>query len=202
MGQHVPSVDSRVVFVDRGELLNGLRDRPGTFGVQPDNYASLVTYLMGLDAGTEYGLLFGFQELVELKFGRTSNVYWSGLAPRIRWRDGDHEVPDSEKVTWLLDLLEEFFATDGGIMGARRLMYEWTEMARSEPWHNPDLLRFGTSPAPETVSLETAEQTLRRTRSQVLRLVSDGRLRVGRVGGELRITTRSLTVEAETEDES
>ncbi len=151
-------------------------------------YDSATTYLLGLDLGSGGGALAGFQELVELKFGRPSSVYWPGLVPQI-----DPPVDsDSDRLNRLFELLEEYLTVDGGLHGRRRLYHEWVILAQGTTSYRPEMERFGSSPEPATVSLDEAAALLGTNRRGVLERIRQRELRYGRIEGDVRVLKESL----------
>jgi excisionase family DNA binding protein len=159
------------------------------------SYTAVVSCLTGYDLALSGGLLDGFQEFVELKAGTPSSLVWWSLA--LRLDDPDQPPParsEQEKLTILLDLLDEFLAVDhSGVHNRRRLYHEWVVMAQQQHWYNPDLIRYGSSPPPETMSIDEAAEALGIERQEVVALIQSGRLsRVGRLGSQVRIPRSSV----------
>lgn len=68
------------------------------------------------------------------------------------------------------------------------LFREWLTMAGPDP----ALLRYSTSPAPDTVSVEDAEGLLGIGRRDVFALIRDAQLKAGLEGDEIRIVRQQL----------
>ena len=173
------------------QIVAALRSRRGMWLVR-DDYESVVSFLMGYQEGSSG--LTGFQELIELKYGRTSNVHWSTLAVSLRWAESEAGGPSEEaKIAWLLDLIDEFLTIDAGeTLKTRRLFYEWVMMAQTESSHDADLLRYSRSPAPEIVSLNVVAGRLGVDQATVLALVRERALSASRHGADVLITAESL----------
>jgi excisionase family DNA binding protein len=172
--------------MDAWQMVAELRARRRMY-IPEGSYAAVVAFLVGFDEAHSGGLLAGFQEFVELKFGSHSSIDWSTLALRIEPTVEEHA--DDAKVDRLLDLLEEFLAVDGGLHGRRRLFHEWLALRTPDA----DLLRFSQSPAPATVSVDDAARLLAVDRREVFRLIHEQRLgKVGRVGSDVRIQQEAV----------
>lgn len=175
------------------DLVNALRTRPRAW--MPDStYAGIVTFMIGYDTGRSGGLLNGFQELVELKYGEPSNVIWWSLVPRIAAAGADVAgLSDGQKVDVLLDLLDEFLTVDrGSVHKLRRIYSEWAQMAVATE-ASRDLLRYSSSPPPDTITIDAATERLGMSRREVLRMIRSGQIRhVGRRGPDVMVAVADL----------
>lgn len=171
-------------------LVDGLRNHRGMY-LQGESYADVANFLVGVNHS---GALNGIQELVDLKFGRPSSVHWVGLIHQIEPAiDVNDEGADELAVQRLLDVLEELITIDQRRNGLRVLMYDWVCMAQAQSWFDDHRLRFDVAANElELVDLDTASVMLSLSRSEVLSLVRDRRLRAGRVGAEVHVSRATV----------
>jgi predicted secreted protein len=76
-------------------------------------YQQVVTYVTGLDDGTNGRLLDGFREFLVLRAGKGTNLVWWALVPTVVFGRDDVVVADENEQTvteGLWDLLDEFLA--------------------------------------------------------------------------------------------
>jgi hypothetical protein len=65
--------------MDHWSLVKARRERPGMW-LPEVTYEALAAFLVGYDAALSGGLLTGFKEFVQLKFGQQSSVVWWSLS--------------------------------------------------------------------------------------------------------------------------
>lgn len=173
------------------EIIDYLERRPEMLGVAR-TYDAAVTYLLGLDMASHGGFLCGFQELVELKAGRTSSLGWPVLLLHLEPGLGA-DSPEVDRLERLFAVLKEYVNVDcGGSLDRRRIYHEWTLMAQAKSGYNPDLIRHRQSPAPDTVTLAEAANLLGVSLDGALDLIHDGVLSASRIGGVVHISRTSI----------
>ncbi|MEV7549290.1 hypothetical protein AB0N89_06670 [Amycolatopsis sp. NPDC089917] len=123
------------------ELLRSVRQRPGLYLLDGSDldYRQAVTFVTGLDLGTNGRLLDGFREFLVLKADVGANLVWSSLV-RIVVHGRDHrsmaDKDDQVLVDGLWDLLDEFLA-ETAAAGSRRIHHEyflWCQSSRRSTW--------------------------------------------------------------------
>ncbi|MFC3998233.1 hypothetical protein ACFOVU_20070 [Nocardiopsis sediminis] len=72
--------------MDYVRLIHDIQRRPGSYGLS-GGYREYVAFIMGCDAGNEWGLLAGFPQWLALKHGFEANLAWPEMISQISGRD-------------------------------------------------------------------------------------------------------------------
>jgi len=176
--------------VEIRELFRSVRARPRMYLTKPD-FDSCVAFVSGVDAGSDGSVLDGFREYLVLRLGGHSSLAFHSLVllltfdsvPTPPWTSEQ----DAVAVAGLFDLLDQFLTEIGkhGAQGRLAIHREHTFWQQSQSWYSPDLERFGHSPAGDLVCVPEAAQILGMSDSDVLELIYEDAIRVGRQGKDL-----------------
>jgi hypothetical protein len=123
--------------VNYRELFAEVRQRPGVFGVK-NTYWPVVSFVTGVDVGTDWALLTGFQEFLVTRLGYGHNVGWMGLVPRLAFPDDadqwtaklDEPGGDAVAIDTLFRLLDEFLEIRSDRDGHLRIAAGYLEWER------------------------------------------------------------------------
>jgi hypothetical protein len=158
------------------------------FGRSELSYDTLVTFVIGLDMGTESSLLDGFREFLILKLDDGNSLVWPALVPHLILDDVRHPLGEAQEqavTEGLFDLLDEFLAEVNDPRRRRRLHHEYTIWLQSRSWYNLDLERFHTSAPAPMLSAEEAMTVLGVRRLALNDLIAAYKLHPARVGAAL-----------------
>ncbi|MGI5491043.1 hypothetical protein [Microtetraspora malaysiensis] len=114
--------------MDYRQLFCDLRQRPGMFGLD-GSFKSYETFLMGCDAGNDWGLFAGFRKWLIMRWGKHSSYGWPGLVLSLAMPDG-FSLPltpdlDAQAVTTLFELLDKFWEQRTGAHGVANIFQNY-----------------------------------------------------------------------------
>ena len=138
----VPPPGSPVVTPDPPALLNGIRSRPGAYGLD-GSYKSYVTFLNGYHEGSGRRALAGFREWLADRLGSGTNLVWEALVLRLAFRDDfpgqvrhPRELTPNEDIaatSRLFQLLAEFQESDAAA-GHSTIVTGWIRESNVRPF--------------------------------------------------------------------
>jgi excisionase family DNA binding protein len=185
-------IDDHVGVTDHREHLRRVRRRPDMFlaGGAPLSFDKLVTYVEGIDVGSNRTMLDGFYEYCVLRLGRPDSRSWRSLVASLglgaAYSADQATKPltapqDSRLVAFLFEVLDEFLAeTDRHAIHREYLLWQ-----QQQAFYDLDLLRFSSSPPPPMLTVEAAAALLATDRQGVFDLVAQGKLTIHRAGSEV-----------------
>ncbi|MFW5420881.1 hypothetical protein J0910_30125 [Nocardiopsis sp. CNT-189] len=96
--------------MDYINLFRDAQKRPNAYGIS-GNYSEMVAFIMGCDAGNEWGLLAGFPHWLALRYGLEANLSWPAMIERISTQTPKGESlsrDDDHKISTLFQHVESF----------------------------------------------------------------------------------------------
>ena len=124
--------------VDYQKLFSDVHRRPGAYGLD-GSYPQAVAFVMGCDAGNDWGLLISFPEWLALQAGGGRNLVWSSLVLRIALPTRPDVTPatildpqhNEQAVETLFRLLNQFLTELRGARGATEIISRYLDSERS-----------------------------------------------------------------------
>jgi hypothetical protein len=132
--------------VDYFKLFENVRKRPGMYFIE-ESYDVAAAFVLGCDAGNDWGLLIGFREWLILRLDGFNNLAWSGLvleiafpgesssSPRLKQPCGHHHAIET-----LFDLLAAFLAERNKRDGLREIFEKYEAWLQQQSWSNKSSL--------------------------------------------------------------
>ncbi|MFM9629810.1 MULTISPECIES: hypothetical protein [Streptomyces] len=118
-------------------LLAAVRREPARHGLD-GTFASTTAFVLGLDAGSTWNLLTGFQEWLVVLLGRGHDLTWPVLVRHLApggWIHPQTDRSDSEAVTTLYRLLNEFLDERQQPAGLAAIFRNYQEWLATQSWY-------------------------------------------------------------------
>ncbi|WP_326951353.1 hypothetical protein OG439_22745 [Amycolatopsis sp. NBC_01307] len=129
-------MDHRKHFAD-------IHRRPQLYGLD-GSYHDYCTYLLGVDAGHDGGLLTGFKESLVPRVGTGDNLTWTSLVLYLAfpgrtsgWHDEAAGDGRQVAVDLLFTLLDEFLETRSRARGTAAIFAGYLAWREAQPWARP-----------------------------------------------------------------
>jgi hypothetical protein len=118
--------------MDYSALLADIRQHPGMY-LRGETYDELIAFLLGCDAGNDWGLLAGFREWLIVKIDAPTNLAWSAMVlHHVRADDrGLKQEENRRAVSTLLSLVTEFLQVRGERDGLVRVFASYFERMKT-----------------------------------------------------------------------
>jgi hypothetical protein len=117
--------------VETRELFAVIRQRPGLYGLD-GSFGQHCAFIEGMNTARDGRLLTGFREMLVTRFGDGNNLTWPALIRRMT-SGGD----DTDRVSALYDLLEEFLDRQTRPEGLALLFDDYLTWLRAQSWYKP-----------------------------------------------------------------
>lgn len=119
-------------------LLTAIRRDPARHGLD-GTYATTTAFLLGLDAGSSWSMLTGFQEWLVVRLGKGHDLTWPVLVRHLApggWVHPLSAPADTAAVTTLHQLLGEFLTTRERPDGLARIFSDYQSWALTQDWYH------------------------------------------------------------------
>ncbi|WP_406510588.1 TniQ family protein [Streptomyces sp. NBC_00212] len=119
-------------------LLTAIRRDPARHGLN-GSYATTTAFLLGLDAGSSWSMLTGFQEWLVVRLGKGHDLTWPVLVRHLApggWVHPLSAPADTAAVTTLHRLIGEFFTTREQPDGLARIFRDYQSWATAQDWYH------------------------------------------------------------------
>ncbi|MER5624018.1 hypothetical protein ABT061_23580 [Streptosporangium sp. NPDC002544] len=126
------------------QLFREIHKRPGMYGLD-GSFKSYEAFLMGCDAGNDWGLFSGFREWLIMRLGSQSSFGWPGLVLQLALPEKP-SLPlspesDAKAVELLFELLDQFMeerAPAHGVANIFEKYQSWLSTQWNPAFRGPD----------------------------------------------------------------
>ncbi|WP_326834182.1 hypothetical protein VSH64_04530 [Amycolatopsis rhabdoformis] len=129
--------------MDYRKLFADLHQRPGLYGLD-GSYHDYCTFLSGVDAGNDGGLLTGFREALVPRVGAGDNLTWRSLVLHLAfpgrtsgWREEAAGEGRQAAVDLLFSLLADFLDRRDTHGGTAAIFDGYLTWLKAQSWHRP-----------------------------------------------------------------
>jgi hypothetical protein len=131
--------------MDYIQLFERVKKYPGMYIVE-ETYEEAAAFVLGCDAGNEFGLLAGFRQWLIVRLNYGNNLAWIGLVLCIAFPNGPVHwkgttAPRAENkiaVDTLFDLLIEFLRERDQHDGLTKIYERYFAWLHRQSWYDPD----------------------------------------------------------------
>ncbi|WP_189316887.1 hypothetical protein [Streptomyces brasiliensis] len=119
-------------------LLAAVHRDPKRHGLD-GSYATTTAFILGLDAGSSWSMLTGFQEWLVVRLGKGHDLTWPVLVRHLAPGGWSHPLStqaDAAAVTALYQLIGEFFTTREQPDGLARIFRTYQTWAITQDWYH------------------------------------------------------------------
>ncbi|MFJ9822649.1 hypothetical protein ACIRU3_47250 [Streptomyces sp. NPDC101151] len=119
-------------------LLAAVRRDPARHGLD-GSYATMTAFVLGLDAGSSWSMLTGFQEWLVVRLGKGHDLTWPVLVRHLTPGGWTHPLSahtDVAAVTTLYQLIGEFFTAREQPDGLARIFRDYQSWAITQDWYH------------------------------------------------------------------
>jgi hypothetical protein len=119
-------------------LLTAVRRDPKRHGLD-GSYATTTAFVLGLDAGSSWSMLTGFQEWLVVRLGKGHDLTWPVLVRHLTPGDWTHPLSaqtDVAAVTTLYRLIGEFFTAREQPDGLARIFRNYQSWTITQDWYH------------------------------------------------------------------
>jgi hypothetical protein len=127
--------------VDLCKLCTEMHRRPQLYGLD-GSYHDYCTFLLGVDAGNDGGLLTGFTESLVPRVGTGDNLTWTSLVLYLAFPGRTSGLHDEAAgagrqvaVDLLFTLLDEFFGRRSAAGGTAAIFDEYLTWRKAQSWY-------------------------------------------------------------------
>jgi hypothetical protein len=127
-------------------LLTAVRREPARHGLD-GSFSSMTAFLLGLDAGSSWSMLTGFQEWLVVRLGRGHDLTWPLLVRHLTpggWTHPLTKQADAAAVITLHRLLRDYFTIRERSDGLARIFLDYQSWMVTQDWFQLD----AAEPAP------------------------------------------------------
>ena len=127
-------------------LVTAIRRDPARHGLD-GSYATTTAFLLGLDAGSSWSMLTGFQEWLVVRLGKGHDLTWPVLVRHLTpggWAHPLSAQADTAAVTTLHRLIGEFFTTREQPDGLARIFRDYQSWAVTQDWYHLEEAKDGS----------------------------------------------------------
>ncbi|WP_127357131.1 hypothetical protein [Actinacidiphila soli] len=127
-------------------LLTAVRREPARHGLD-GSFSAMTAFLLGLDAGSSWSMLTGFQEWLVVRLGRGHDLTWPLLVRHLApggWTHPLTKQADAAAVITLHRLLRDFFTIRERPDGLARIFLDYQSWMVTQDWYQLD----AAEPAP------------------------------------------------------
>ncbi|MEL5958886.1 hypothetical protein AADR41_29685 [Streptomyces sp. CLV115] len=117
-------------------LLTAIRREPARHGLD-GSFSSMTTFLLGLDAGSSWSMLTGFQEWLVVRLGRGHGLTWPFLVRHLApggWIHLLTKHADAAAVITLHRLLRDYFTIRERSGGLARILLDHQSWMVTQDW--------------------------------------------------------------------
>ena len=121
-------------------LLTAVRQRPSMHGLD-GTYATITAFVLGCDAGSSGGMLTGFREWLVVRLDNGNNLGWPALIRHLAPQGWTHPLTpeaDTEAVTALFDLLEEFLEQREQPDSLFKIYTAYQDWLKTQSWYHSE----------------------------------------------------------------
>ncbi|TKA10942.1 TniQ family protein [Actinacidiphila oryziradicis] len=125
------------VFKHHRALLTAVRREPARHGID-GTFATATAFILGLDAGTSWHMLTGFQEWLVVRLGRGHDMTWAALVRHLAPGGWIHPLTpraETDAVITLYRLLSEFFHARERPDGLARIFRDYQAWLTTQAWY-------------------------------------------------------------------
>lgn len=125
------------VFKQYRALLTAVRREPARHGLD-GTFATTTAFVLGLDAGSNWNMLAGFQEWLVVRRGTGHDLTWPILVRHLApggWVHPLTQQADTAAVTTLHRLLGDFFDARAQPDGLGRIFRDYQSWLTTQAWH-------------------------------------------------------------------
>ncbi|MFP1624188.1 hypothetical protein ACLB9X_03005 [Streptomyces sp. 5K101] len=118
-------------------LLAALQRDPVRHGLD-GTFATNTAFILGLDAGTSWNMLTGFQEWLVVRLGRGHDLTWPVLVRHLAPSGWTHPLTsqaDAEALTTLYRLLREYFDQREQTDGLATIFKDYQSWLTTQAWY-------------------------------------------------------------------
>jgi hypothetical protein len=118
-------------------LLTAVRREPARHGLD-GSFSSMTAFLLGLDAGSSWGMLTGFQEWLVVQLGQGHDLTWPLLVRHLApggWTHPLTKQADATAVITLYRLLGDFFTIREQPDGLARIFRDYQSWKITQDWY-------------------------------------------------------------------
>jgi hypothetical protein len=131
--------------MDYIHLFETVKKSPGLC-LSEETYEEAAAFVLGCDAGNEWGLLTGFKEWLIVRLNYGNNLAWIGMVLRIAFPNGPVywtgiTAPKAENkiaIDTLFDLLIEFLRERKEPDGLTKIFERYLAWLHRQSWYDPD----------------------------------------------------------------